>query len=517
MKVMHSTADIQAGATTPAMPRKKLLILVVAFGAESTITNVLYRIPECLNQRYCVEVLVIDDSSSDATFEKALDVKHNDDFPFVINVLYNPENQGYGGNQKIGYQYAIQNEFDFVAMLHGDGQYAPEFLENLLEPLSQGDAEAVFGSRMMTNGAALEGGMPYYKFFGNKALTWFENKILGTNLTEFHSGYRLYSVEALSKLPFRFNTNDFHFDTEIIIQFVLAGYRIFELPIPTYYGEEVCHVNVLKYARDVVFSVLRARAQSTGLCYARRFDCASENPGYTLKLGYPSTHTALLEKIPHGSRVLDLGCAGGYVGEVLRRQRGCYVVGVDVNPLPCGLVLDNFYQVDLNSRLPEIDWAEFDYVLLLDVIEHLRYPEKFVQDLYAVLGNLPNTEIIVSTGNVAFLIPRIMLLFGQFNYGKRGILDLTHYRLFTFNSFRALFLQHGFVLESEQGIPAPFPLAVGNRLLGRLLLVVNKLAIRICKGLFSYQIFMVLRAKPSIELLLQRSITASSIRTNESP
>ena len=203
-------------------------------------------------------------------------------------MLFNPVNQGYGGNQKIGYHFALERGFDFVALVHGDGQYAPECLPDLVAPLREGRADAVFGSRMLEKGGARRGGMPLYKFVGNRILSWFQNRMLGTSLSEFHSGYRVYSVAALAKVPFELNTNDFHFDTEIIIQFVLSGLAIMELPIPTYYGDEICRVNGLKYAWDVTKAVLVARAQQLGLFYDRRFDCSAPvgNAQYEPKFDY---------------------------------------------------------------------------------------------------------------------------------------------------------------------------------------------------------------------------------------
>src|SRR5207302_714968 len=189
--------------------------------------------------------------SRDRTFEQAYDIERTGQSPFPLTVLYNPVNQGYGGNQKIGFHYAIDRRFDFVALLHGDAQYAPECLPDLVSPLLEGDADAVFGSRMMTRFAALKGGMPLYKYAGNKILTWIQNRLLHSSLSEFHSGYRVYSVRALERIPFDRNTNDFHFDTEIIIQLFRARLRVKELPIPTYYGDEICSVNGVKYALDV--------------------------------------------------------------------------------------------------------------------------------------------------------------------------------------------------------------------------------------------------------------------------
>src|SRR5215470_913668 len=252
----------ESGYEAMSAPRPRLLILIVAYNAEKSIASVLARVPHQLAEHYEVEVLVLDDSSQDLTFEASRDAGRRGSTPFRLHVLFNPVNQGYGGNQKIGYQFAIEHGFDFVALVHGDGQYAPECLPDLVRPLRDGEADAVFGSRMLERGAAWRGGMPLYKFVGNRILTWFENRLLGASLSEFHSGYRIYSVAALKQIPFALNTNDFHFDTEIIVQFLIAGLRIKELPIPTYYGDEICHVNGLKYAADVMRAVLIARCQS---------------------------------------------------------------------------------------------------------------------------------------------------------------------------------------------------------------------------------------------------------------
>jgi hypothetical protein len=177
-------------------------------------------------------------------------------------------------------------------------------LPQLLEPLIKGEADAVFGSRMMESGKALKGGMPLYKYLGNKVLTIFENAALGMNLTEFHSGYRLYSCHALAQLPFDKNTRDFHFDTQIIIQLQAAGMRIVELPIPTYYGDEICYVNGMKYAKDVFRSVVEFRAHELGFMHRSEYEL---KPRYTLKSSPLSSHSQLLGLVgPPSRRVLDL-------------------------------------------------------------------------------------------------------------------------------------------------------------------------------------------------------------------
>lgn len=498
--------------------KPRVLIFVVAYNAERTIESVLARIPVSLAGDYEVEILAIDDSSRDRTFEVGHRIELAGSSPFPLHVLFNPVNQGYGGNQKIGYHYAIQNNFDFVALLHGDGQYAPEVLPELLKPLDQGIADAVFGSRMLSRGAARKGGMPLYKLVGNKILTSFQNRLLRTNLSEFHSGYRIYSVAALKRLPFDRNTNDFHFDTEIIIQLIKACMRIHEIPIPTYYGNEICHVNGIKYAWDVAKTTLRSRAHELCIFYDSKFDCEPEqeaNAYYEPKLGYDSSHSAILDLVPAGSKVLDLGCAGGYMCALLQRDRDCDCTGVDIFPLPQKIVLNRFIQHDLNVGPPQLEFSDYDYVLLQDVIEHLVSPELFLDRLRESMKYCTGTKIIVTTPNVGFVIIRLMLLLGQFNYGKRGILDLTHKRLFTFASIGHLFDQHGFQVSTCRGIPAPFPVALGQGFLSRFLIALNKCLLRLLPSMFSYQILAVAEPRPSLEILLRRALDESASRAQD--
>jgi len=490
------------------MTQKRVLIFIVAYNAEKTISSVLNRIPESLH-RPGVEVLIIDDSSKDRTF--ATGMKHEDhEGNLRVTILRTPENQGYGGNQKLGYRYAINNGFDIVALVHGDGQYAPEKLPDLLEPLVKGEADAVFGSRMLRKHDALAGGMPVYKWIGNQVLTGFQNLVLGSNLSEFHSGYRLYSVAALRRIPFERNPNDFHFDTDIIIQLYYAGLKIVELPIPTFYGDEICHVNGLKYAWDVFKTTIRAKLHSRSLLYDRKFDIAPVEETYDLKLGFRSSHTMAFAAVKPDSRVLDVGCGRGYVSELMAQKAG-QVVGLDQYP-PSNKGLKNleYKKWTIEAEPCPVDVSEFDQVFLLDIIEHLKDPEGFMEMLR---GNAihKRPEIVLTTANIAFVVTRFMLLIGQFNYGRKGILDRTHTRLFTFRSLKELIEQTGYNVIEIVGIPAPIPRALGNGLLSRVLMLINSALILFpfMRGLFSYQIFIRARARPTVSNLLEQTIETS--------
>ncbi len=229
-------------------------ILVVAYNAEATLGGVIERIPPAIMAKV-EEIFVFDDASQDAT--AAVGREYEGRLAAGKLVIHrNPVNLMYGGNQQRGYRYAIERGFDFVVLLHGDGQYAPEVMQELLTPLETGQAQLVMGSRMLVPGAARRGNMPLYKFVGNKVLTWLENRLIGTRLSEFHSGYRAYSVAALRTIPLGGMTKNWHFDTQIILQFLRRGYRIAEVPIPTYYGDEICHVNGIPYALNCLRETL---------------------------------------------------------------------------------------------------------------------------------------------------------------------------------------------------------------------------------------------------------------------
>ena len=518
MPTSPAPASVPTPAPSPARlpPHQRVLIFVVAYNARTTLPWVLDRIPAELRNPD-VEVLVIDDSSPDDTFRTGIDyIQRHADAGLKVTILRNPENQGYGGNQKLGYRYALDHGFDHVALVHGDGQYAPEKLPELLAPLLAGEADAVFGSRMLRRQDALRGGMPIYKWLGNQVLTRFQNRLLGSTLSEFHSGYRLYSARALRRVPFERNTNDFHFDTEIIVQLHLAGQRIRELPIPTYYGDEVCRVNGMKYAWDVTRTMLRARVHGLDLMYDRKFDVGPAETQDALKLSFPSSHTLAVDALRPDAEVLGItGSRGANLAPALS-AKGCRLTGIGQRLATASAAADTEF-IPWNLDAPEfpVDISRFDQILLLDVIEHLRDPERFMEELrFAARGERP--EVILTTANVGFFIPRLMLLLGHFNYGRRGILDRTHTRLFTFRSLTTLLRQAGYEVTETRGVPAPFPLVTAKReRLGRLLLKVNELLIGVSRRWFSYQIFVRARIRPNVHHLLERTVTTSETLRQE--
>lgn len=240
---------------------KDVAIYIPAFNAATTIRKVLDRIPADL-LRGVAEILIVDNHSTDGTDVIVNEYAEANGLDNV-NLLRTPENLGYGGSQKLAYRHCIQQQYACVAMLHGDAQYAPELIGSLLDPVLGGAADLVFGSRM--RGRPLAGGMPIHRFIGNRALTAVQNRLLGTRLSEFHSGYRAFSVDSLRQIPFERLSSAFHFDTEVMILMLEHGLRIAEVPIPTHYGEEKSNVNVWRYGIDVLVTTLSFALHKRGL------------------------------------------------------------------------------------------------------------------------------------------------------------------------------------------------------------------------------------------------------------
>jgi len=470
----------RAGQATP-----RVGVLVVAYNAASTLARTLSRLPASFASNLD-HVLVCDDASTDETYAVGLAVQ--DSSPLPITVVRRERNLGYGGNQKAGYAWAIEHGLDIVVLLHADGQYAPEEIERLVDPVALGTADAVFGSRMMLKGQARAGGMPAYKYVGNRILTSFQNKLTGAQLSEWHSGYRAYRVDALSDLPLASYSDGFDFDTEIILGLLAAEKRIVEVPIPTYYGDEICYVNGLAYARDVSRDVVRHWANARGFGGGIS---STETDTYALKEEYGS-HALLLRWLCErpASKVLDAGCFDGRFAD-LARQRGHHVTGLDRKKVD-GVAqrVDVFIEADLNDPLPPALHGAFDVVVAGDILEHVVEPHSLLTDLAGALR--PGGEILVSVPNFGHWYPRGRTVLGRFDYDQRGPLDRGHLRFFTRDSIEALIGNCGLRITDRATVGTPFDmLAAGGSSMRQRLASgaarTDRVATRVWPRLFGYQ------------------------------
>ena len=493
-----------AGSATRSTERadargKRIGILIVAYNAVTTLASVLNRIPDAVWSNV-TEVVVFDDASSDHTYELAVGYKALSRLDH-LTVIKNPNNLGYGGNQKLGYQYFIDKGFDVVVLLHGDGQYAPEILADLYSPIIDGTADAVFGSRMMPDyGGPRQGGMPLYKYVGNRILTGVENMYLRTKLTEFHSGYRAYNLHAIKQINLDNMTNDFHFDTEIIVKLHHQRFRISEVAIPTYYGDEICYVNGMKYAKDVVASLVHYDRTVRGItCYE---EYAEYFPKYPIKTLPYSSHSWFLRLVGSNKDVLDVGCGHGYFSRELKSANN-NIVGVDILASPSELdVFDEYIQADLNDRGVDlralVGDRRFDFILLQDILEHLTDPDTMLRACRDLLR--PHGVVLISVPNVANITVRASLLLGNFEYTERGILDKTHLKFFTRKTARRFVEQNGFEVLDHQMSVMPVEVALGinsERPSMRMMSGLLHKATAALPGLLGYQSILVCRPRPA--------------------
>jgi len=474
---------------------EKVGVLVVAYNAATTLGEVLDRLPESFKKKV-QHILVCDDASSDATHLVALGYQSTSELP--LTVIRHDVNLGYGGNQKAGYRWCIDNGLDIVVLLHGDGQYSPEIIETLVSPLEGGNGGAVFGSRMMVKGGARGGGMPLYKFVGNKILTYFENRLAGLSLSEWHSGYRAYRTDALRQIPFETYSDNFDFDTEIILGLHKAGRSIAEVPIPTYYGDEISRVNGLKYAKDVVIHAFKYRMETVGFGGGIR----SYTNEYSLKPDLLSSHAILVKWISRlqPKQVLDLGCSSGLLSAELRTS-GQHVTGVDIAKFE-GILnnVDSFVEADLNLGVPQTVTGPFDVIVAADVLEHLVSPHILLGSARRCLAK--DGSLLVSVPNFAHWYPRLRVLTGTFDYDQRGIIESGHVRFFTRKSFKALVERAGYQVIRSVPVGIPLSAVIKNGKSSRMMrsaTTIEKFALSVWPSLFAYQYVLELKQVKILE------------------
>ncbi len=489
----------------PIHEQHKTLVFIVAFEAERHITDVLNRIPRlCLNAAN-FDILLLDDCSTDQTSEVAQNwVTEN--HVRNISILKGSINLGYGGNQKLGYRYAVDRGYQAVVLLHGDGQYDPANILQASHLIIEDSMDVALGSRMHAISSARRGGMPIYKIVGNRLLTIAQNFLTGQNLSEFHTGFRAYSCRFLRSVPFELNSNGFDFDTEILLQAFHARAKLREFPIATRYGDEECRVDGLSYAWQVIRASLEYWAHMHGFACSLKFPRLSGHYYQNKILFKGSTHELAQRHFSSkvAPRVLDIGGAPSIFVETVRQRNG-YICGVDV--VEAVGKFDQFHQIDLEANELPVDIYDFDVVLMLDVLEHLTKPESFLLSLRNRMRQEPKEgipKILISTPNIAFVALRIMHLFGRFNYAERGILDITHKRLFTRHSVLKMLEACGYDVKSVVAVGVPFELVFAGsfaKFLGRL----SNVLARLWPGGFAFQFFVEAVPRPCVGMLLRQA------------
>lgn len=239
----------------------KVIVIMPAYNAAKTLRQTYSEIP----QHIVDEVILVDDFSTDETSSLARELG--------ISVFQHTQNLGYGANQKTCYHEAIMRGGDIIVMLHPDYQYSPKLISAMVAMIGSGHYDVALGSRILGNGA-LKGGMPIYKYISNRVLTAIENILLGSKLSEFHTGYRAWRAEVIKSIPINLCSNDFLFDNQMLAQAIYAGFSIGEISCPTKYFKEASSINFYRsviYGVGVLLTAIEFRLNRMAILHSKLF------------------------------------------------------------------------------------------------------------------------------------------------------------------------------------------------------------------------------------------------------
>jgi len=398
-----------------------------------------------------------------------------------------PRDSGYGGARKAAFEYALLKGFDHVVMLRGDGLHPPEALPALIHPVHFDPEQMVFAYRLLRLPQAPGSWKLIPNLVAHTLATGFQNRLLGLRLRDYHSGYRLYSMRAIERIPFQLDSDDHRFDMQMVIQCRVLGVPVKEVPVGPIWREYPTNraglTEVLRACRCAIdYRLHQLHVYRLGQYFV------DEGVRYTLKRSRTGSHMQIVGSIAPGSSVLDLGCSQGLLARPLR-DKGVRVTGVDIAPperLTVGL--DRYFQRDLDLPLELPVGREFDYVVVSDVIEHLRNRTQLLRGTRRFIKE--GGRLIISTPNIALWFYRLSLLVGRFEYGPRGVLDETHVHLFTRATFRREVEKAGFFVLKERVTALPFEIVFESTGRSRLVRSLGNLyhaLARLWPAMFAYQ------------------------------
>lgn len=484
-----------------------VLVTLLAYGARRLTESVLGRIPDALLSDRRWSFLVIDDTAKGEVADAVRSwvrsrVLHG------WTVLHTLGVQGHGGIQKLAFRFATDRGFDLVVVLPADGQYPPEVLGRFAQLRRSGGFDVVLASRVADRGLLRRSGMPRHLRISNRVVTRIQNALAGTAFSEFHSPYRAYAGDFLRRCAYELATNEYHFDTEILLQAVHAEARLHEFPVEVRYDQRLRRIGRIRYTLAAVGAAARYGMHRLGaLCslkYRGLRPVVYDDKGNLIY----SSHTAALGVVRsvRPERILDIGCGPGFVARSCEAL-GARVTGVDIRP-PLPGMLSEFHRADLDRDDLPIDAFSFPLVMMLDVIEHLSDPEGFLlrmRNRSRALGPPGGRSLLLlTTPNVAFAGVRLSLLVGRFNYAERGILDIEHKRLLTRTTLVRMLDDCGYDVVEVRPIPVPFQAVLRNRF-GRILGRLAQVPARLLPKLFAFQFLVLCVPRPGLARVLQEA------------
>jgi 2-polyprenyl-3-methyl-5-hydroxy-6-metoxy-1,4-benzoquinol methylase len=402
-----------------------------------TLRQTVERIPEVAAE-WLEEIVVALDDPRDAVSVDPLELCEGRSVPVKVHVP--PRPGGYGDARRAAFEYALRRRFDFVVVMRGDGRHPPELLPDLLYPALLEERALVLLSRSGTS--------PLHA-----AAAWLQKRLLGTGVRDYLSGFRLYSTKLLECIPFQLDADDRALDVEMLVQARALGLNVHEPRVAALWQEDALPGGELRYALRACWIALSYRLHQLHVTQDGRY---LVDPGvhYTFKQSPSGSHMQIVDAVAQGSEALDLGCSQGMLTRPLH-AKDVRVTGVDIRPAEAWAEeMDAYFQRDLELPLELPVARRFDYVIVADVIEHVRERQQLLRSARRFLKE--DGRLLISTPNIALWFYRLSLLAGRFEYGPRGTLDYTHVHLYTRASFRREVERAGFRIRGQRVTSLPF-------------------------------------------------------------
>jgi 2-polyprenyl-3-methyl-5-hydroxy-6-metoxy-1,4-benzoquinol methylase len=395
-----------------------------------------------------------------------------------------------GGERKNAFEDARLAGFDSVIFIRADGGQPPEALAPLLAAIREQPDRVLIASRFIERREAWRAGMPALRLLGYAITTSLQNRLLGLHLRDYQSSFRAYPMAAVVRVPYQLDGEGDAFDAEILIQLRALGVPITEVAALPAWREYVGDREGFARVLEACATALGYRFHQLHLTRDGRY-LVEHDVRYTLKRSPSSSHAQIIESIEPESRVLDIGCSQGLLARPLA-ERNIRVVGVDaLAPERVVPEIESYFQRDLEQPLDLPLGRDFDYIVVADVIEHLRERRELLVGARRFLKE--NGRLIVSAPNIALWFYRLSLLVGRFEYGPRGVLDRTHVHLYTRATLRREVRAAGFTIERERVTALPFELvfeSTGRSRLVRSIASIYHMLARMWPELFAYQIIL---------------------------
>ncbi len=451
------------------------------------LRETLERIPESVWE-WLEEVVVVLEPPHDGDWINPADLSPSPERRVLVHRL--PRKSGFGGARKAAFEQALQAGLTHIVVMRGDGSHSPESLPLLLEAIHVDPHRVVTASRFSGRSAAARTGMPPMRWFVHRIAAGIVNRILGLRLADYDTSYRLYSCRALQRVPFQLNGNTRSFDLQILIQLRALGVPVQEVEVRPAWREFVAGSTGVNHGLRSCCHAIDYRLHQLHLTRRGRY-FVDQDVKYTLKLSSTGSHMQVVDAIESGSHVLDLGCSQGLLARPLL-EKDVRVTGVDIGQAHhLADELEAYHQRDLDRPIELPVGREFDYVVISDVIEHLRNRRQLLRGARRYLKE--GGRLIISTPNVALWFYRLSLLVGRFEYGPRGVLDETHVHLYTRATFRREVEAAGYRVVVERVTALPFEVVFRSTGRSRLISSVSRLyhgLARLWPELFAYQVIL---------------------------